>query len=628
MTVFHLPDLGEGLPDAEIVKWLVKEGDAVELDQPIAEMSTAKAVVELPSPYNGTIVKLHGGEGDVIDTGAALITFAVDGEKTPVMEEKTAREPESAPEPAAEETSQTPAGDTQIFKLPDLGEGLPDAEIVKWLVREGDQVAADDPMVEMSTAKAVVEVPSPFSGTVLKLYGAAGDVIDTGAPLIEFSASGAAAAKPKTKTEPIKEKSGDSGTVVGAVQVGNEIVSESQVGADGVRAGAAVRALAKRLKIDLSRISGSGADKEVTLKDVRAFADQGNAPAAPVRKPAGTAIIGPAARTLAEALGIDPAAIAGNGPKGCVTKEDILSAARDQLANGAASPAVPSVLISDAKDIKAAPKVRAAAREKGVDLRTVKPSGHAGNVTLEDIERAFAAGPARTATASSIPSAPYRRPERSRDVSGQPEKVRGSRRIMAQAMTKSNTEVTNTSIFDEVNIGHWPKGTDITARIIRAIVAACYKEPALNAWFDGEKGEITYHRTVNLGVAVDSPKGLYVPVIHDADRKSMADGRAELNRLRTAIADQSIKPAEMAGATVTLSNFGMIAGRYATPIVSPPEVAIVGIGGLFHKLVMTERGIENSRHMPVSVTFDHRACTGGEAARFLGAILEDLALES
>ena len=197
---------------------------------------------------------------------------------------------------------------------------------------------------------------------------------------------------------------------------------------------------------------------------------------------------------------------------------------------------------------------------------------------------------------------------------------------MAEAMAKAGAEVCLTSIIDEISIARWPEATDITVRLMRSVVAAAFAEPALNAWFDGGKLEKTLHPHVHLGVAVDSPKGLFVPVLKNADALDGQALRAELNRLRKAIAESRIKLAELTGATLTLSNFGMIAGRFATPIVSPPEVAIVGIGGVFEKLVMTEKGIENQRFIPVSVTFDHRACTGGEAARFLRACLNDLAL--
>ena len=340
--------------------------------------------------------------------------------------------------------------------------------------------------------------------------------------------------------------------------------------------------------------------------------------------------IGPAARSLAEGLGLDMATIISTGPKNSITKQDVITTAKARMVSevtAARTSAVP-VPISGGKGIKAAPKVRALARDQGVDISRLAGSGPEGSITIADVNASLKADFSVAATASSPPGAPYQLPARAYDVSGQPEKLVGPRRVMAQLMAKASTEVCKTSIFDEVDIDAWTSGNDITIRLMRSIIAATRVEPAVNAWFDGEKGEKTTHRHVNLGIAVDSPKGLFVPVIKNADDLSGPELRAELNRLRNAISDGKIKASEMSGGTITMSNFGMIAGRFATPIVSPPEIAIIGIGGLFEKLVMSDKGIENHRLIPISVTFDHRACTGGEVARFLAAIIADLALAS
>lgn len=612
MTDFKLPDLGEGLPDAEIVQWLVKEGDTVTEGDSMVEMSTAKAVVEIPAPFSGKIIKFHGGPGDVIDTGAVLVSFLLEGEEAPKAEpEKIAEPEEKPPEPSAE--PETASGAGEVFKLPDLGEGLPDAEIVSWAISEGDQITEGDNMVEMSTAKAVVEVPSPFTGTVVKLFGGPGDVILTGAPLIEINiGSKASAKKPEPDLKPVKEAKGDSGTVVGAVVIGDKVTSETKTDAAGIKASAAVRAQARKLKVDLAAIQGTGPGGAISLSDVKK-APQGGAPVAVKATISGDVSISPAAKTTAKALAIDIALVAPEAGAKMVTKGDVLRAAKDNLGGGT-SPVAPS------KDVQAAPKIRAFAAARGIDLATIKPSGHVGNITMADVEAA--SGGAAPVEALG----PYTRPERAFEVSGEPQKLVGPRRVMAQAMARANSEVCNTSIFDEVSLSRWAGKQDITVRIMRSIIAASFAEPALNALFDGEKLEKTIPKGVNLGIAVDSPKGLFVPVIKDADQMDGAGLRAELNRLRGAIDEGTIKSAEMSGATITMSNFGMIAGRYATPIVSPPQVAIVGIGGLFEKLVLSTKGVENQRFMPISLTFDHRASTGGEAARFLAGILNDLAL--
>jgi pyruvate dehydrogenase E2 component (dihydrolipoamide acetyltransferase) len=624
MTDFKLPDLGEGLPDAEIVQWLVAEGETIEEGQAMVEMSTAKAVVEVPAPYTGKVIKLYGGPGDVIDTGSVLVSFALEGEEVSPDSGQQA-EPANAEEPELGE----------VFLLPDLGEGLPDAEIVQWLIAEGEAIEEGQAMVEMSTAKAVVEVPSPFSGTVSRLFGQAGDVIDTGKPLIAIATDAAPKPKAAAKSEVSqKDESPDqAASVVGEMVVGNEIKTEAPIGADGLKAGAAVRALARKKKVDLKSLKGSGADSEITLADVRA-AKEGEATAgleaAEVnRKATGAAgseaPIGPAARSLADSLGIDPAGIPPTGPRGTVCKQDVLEAARSQMSGRAqALQSSGDSSLAAGKGIKAAPKVRAYARDLGLDIRAAGASGPAGNVTTADVDAALKA--ANEALLGDFQAGEYRRPERSYEVSGQPERLSGPLRVMSQTMTKANSEVCHASLFDQADIAGWPEGSDITGRIMRSVIAAAMVEPAINAWFDGETLEKTTHKEMHLGVAVDSPRGLFVPVVKNADALSPKELRAELNRLRAAITEGKIKPAEMSGGTLTLSNFGMIAGRFATPIIVPPEVAIIGIGGLFSRLVLAGEYVEEHRHMPLSLTFDHRAATGGDAARFMAAMIADLSL--
>ncbi|NVK87408.1 MAG: 2-oxo acid dehydrogenase subunit E2 [Gammaproteobacteria bacterium] len=575
MKIFNLPDLGEGLPDAEVVRWLVKEGDTVTVDQPMVEMETAKAVVEVPSPYSGTITKLNGQPGDVIPVGAALVEFDGDGSTS------AASPAASAAAPAAAETAAKPApsantgGASEVFKLPDLGEGLPDAEVVRWLVSEGDTVSVDQPMVEMETAKAVVEVPSPVAGKIAKLHGQAGDVIQVGAALVTFGTGAAPAATESAASEPAAEEnaSADAGTVVGAVEVGNTIVAES--------ANSVVRALARKLKVDLAQVSGTGKDGAITQADVKAAAKSGSA---------GTTV------------------------------------------SAQAAPANAGTDTSNPLAYKASPAVRALARRLGVDLGQCQATGRKGSISRSDVEQAANGQPAVAkpvaaaapkATPSSSSASGSRLPSVS--ITREPQAVRGVRRAMAQGMAHSHATVVPTTLVEDVNISSWPKGTDSLARYIRALCYASRIEPALNAWFDGENMERLLHPNVNVGIAVDTPDGLYVPVVHNADQMSMAESRAQVQVLRDKIANKGIKPNDLADATITLSNFGSIAGRYGTPVVSPPQVAILGTGRFRNELQLTDKGIVNQKMLPLSLTFDHRACTGGEAARFLAAIMEDLA---
>jgi pyruvate dehydrogenase E2 component (dihydrolipoamide acetyltransferase) len=343
MKVFNLPDLGEGLPDAEIVRWLVKEGDSVELDQPMVEMETAKAVVEVPSPFSGKITQLCGQPGDVIEVGHVLVEFDGVAREVPVeapleMTQEQAQEEsnihaESLQAKGSQEVEQT----KDTFNLPDLGEGLPDAEIVRWLVEEGDSVKLDQPMVEMETAKAVVEVPSPMTAIIAKLHGKAGDVIEVGNPLVSFgevsSIKGSASAEklPQEKdTQPSKSDS-DAATVVGAVQVGNHVVTES--------ADAVVKALARKLKVDLTQVIGSGKNGQITQADVKQakldgkvivkmsaqekLAQQQFSSDAVADKNPLSYKASPAVRAHARRLGVSLSACIATGKKQTITKADV-----------------------------------------------------------------------------------------------------------------------------------------------------------------------------------------------------------------------------------------------------------------------------------------------------------------
>lgn len=377
----------------------------------------------------------------------------------------------------------------RYFYLPDLGEGLPDAEIVKWYVKEGQEIAADEPLVAMETAKAVVDVPSPVAGIVLKLYGKEGDVIETGGKLVEY------------KSDSVDENSKDTGTVAGTIEIGNEVVDDDIIvtkrAVGGPKAIPAVRALANKLKIDLNLVTPTGPNNTITKKDVETAAGSG-------------------------------------------------------------------VKVSDASNISA-------------------------NKNLEE----FVA-------------------------------IKGSRRSMAREMTRANSEVCLVTIVDDACLYKWDNNQDITARIILAMVAACKQEPALNAWYDNGAPSRRVFDSINLGMAVDTEDGLFVPVIKDAQKIDAKDLRGVINTMKQEVSSRSIAPDKLKDATITLSNFGRFIGRYASPIVVPPQVAILGVGELKQEAVVIDGEIKVSRVLPLSLSFDHRACTGGEASRFLGVVRTEL----
>ena len=477
---------------------------------------------------------------------------------------------------------------SKTFHLPDLGEGLPDATIVEWFVKVGDSIGLDEPLVSMETAKAVVEVPSPVSGKVLQLAGEAGAVIVTGAMLAVFepdparpqraeghdtghshggggghAAAAAAVVQPVAATPAATSASSDAGgerddagTVVGAMQSSNAVHNEQAVSVGGVKAMPAVRALAKKLGVDLVRVRASGADGTVSLADVKQAAAD---PAALLPSPSGR----------------------GAGGEGAGAS----TATGSRTASAVPSP---QPLSHQERGSERTPMSAA-----GKPMRT-RPPGAA-------------------AAADAV-------------ASGQPEQLKGVRRNMARVMADAHAKVVPTTLVDDADLHAWIGKQDITARLIRAIVTACRTVPALNAWFDGEALAVTRHPQVDVGIAVDTDDGLFVPALRNADMLDARGVREGINRLRAQVEDRSIPGSELSGYTISLSNFGMFAGRYATPVVVPPCVAIVAAGRGRHQITPVIGGFESHKVIPLSLTFDHRAATGGEAARFLKAMLDDLAL--
>jgi len=387
-----------------------------------------------------------------------------------------------------------------IFKLPDLGEGLPDAEIHEWHVKEGDEVKTDQRLVSMETAKAVVEVPSPFCGTIKKLYGKPGDVIDVDQPLVEFVVEDHSADTQSSSNETPAKHVG--ATVAGNIEIGDTVLQEN---ASGI----------------VTQQSQTGPQ------------------------------LLPALRLLAGKIGLSLNQITATGINGEITLDDFATAIKSQLGQSNASSSI-----------------------------TVPPGNY--------------------------------------------KPLKGVRKSMAHAMSASHASVVAVTIVDDANISKWVAGTDITCRVIRAICRACQQEPAMNAWFDGNKLAVDVKDTVALGLAMDSDDGLFVPVIKNADTRDTQSIREDIERFKAQVTDRSVPQDDLKGATITLSNFGTFAGRYASPIVVPPQVTIVGSGRLRQQVVLVDGQPENHRMMPICVTFDHRAATGGEASRFLKAIIDDL----
>jgi len=206
-----------------------------------------------------------------------------------------------------------------------------------------------------------------------------------------------------------------------------------------------------------------------------------------------------------------------------------------------------------------------------------------------------------------------------------PEPLHGVRRVMAQKMARSHGEVAPATICDEADVDGWPTGTDVTVRLVRAIVVGCRAEPALNAWYDSSAASRRVLGKIDLGIAVDTEDGLFVPVLRDVGERDEGDLRNGLEAMKKDIVARDLPPEKLRGATLTLSNFGVFgAGRFAALVVLPPQVAIIGAGRIAPRVAGIEGKPAVRRMLPLSLTFDHRVVSGGEAARFLAAVIEDL----
>lgn len=258
--------------------------------------------------------------------------------------------------------------------------------------------------------------------------------------------------------------------------------------------------------------------------------------------------------------------------------------------------------------IKATPAIRMLAKQLGVDLARLTVAGE--HITAEDVKHA-------AKSESTV--------EPQSKLSGDVTKLSGVRRAMALSMTKAHREIAAATIMDDADLHAWVDGQDITLRFLRAMTAACQEVPMLNNYYDGQRMGYQENKHINIGIAVDTPHGLYVPVLKDVANRSDKSLREDIDRFKKQAQDRSILQTDLQDATILMSNVGAIAGNYAAPLVTPPMVAIVAFGRIKNSVVADSQGnIAVHRTISLSITFDHRPVTGGDAARFLKTLILEL----
>ncbi|KIC60686.1 pyruvate dehydrogenase [Brevundimonas nasdae] len=532
--VFKLPDVGEGTAEAELVGWHVKVGDTVAEDQIVADVMTDKATVEITAPVSGKVVVLHGEPGAMVPVRGSLVEFEVEGAgnaddaPTPVAPAKPDPAPVVAETPKVETPTapavEAPTSGNYVFKLPDVGEGTAEAELVGWHVKVGDAVEEDQILADVMTDKATVEITSPVAGTVVALYGEAGKSVPVGGPLVAFDVEGR----------------GNVSTPVAAPT--------------------------------------------------------------PAPKPTENATAASAALSTSPRA---PSATAPSKPVPALT--------------GRAPGERPS----------ASPAVRNRARELGVDLTFVPGSGPAGRITHEDLDGFIARGGSQPASAPSGGGSTYAKAQGTTEV-----KIIGLRRKIAEKMAESVRRIPHITYVEEIDMTaveelrahlNATKSKDqpklnVLPFIARAIVVALRDQPQINATYDDEAGVLTQHAPVHLGIAAQTPNGLMVPVVRHAEARDPYDTALEIARVSGAAKDGSAKREELSGSTITITSLGTLGGVVHTPIINHPEVAIVGPNKIAERVVVKDGQMVVRKMMNLSSSFDHRIVDGHDAAVFVQRI--------
>jgi 2-oxoglutarate dehydrogenase E2 component (dihydrolipoamide succinyltransferase) len=596
----QMPALGESVTEGTVTRWLKQEGDTVELDEPLVEVSTDKVDTEIPSPAAGVLTKIIAQEDDTVEVGGELAVIGDAGEEPqgrpesaapsqpepepqpetrPEPEAEAQPEPEPEPQPAAraQQPSDGGSGEAKPVLMPELGESVAEGTVTRWLKKVGDSVQVDEPLVEVSTDKVDTEIPSPVAGVLVSITAEEDATVPVGGELARIGSNleasdAAAPSAPKPPPTPKPE-----GQPVSRPQPAPEPAAKP--------APAPEPTLEPALKAEPAQAppetDGSGTD--------------------------GTPYVTPLVRKLAAENNIDLAEVTGTGVGGRIRKQDVLVAAQKK---------------EEARRAPAAAEAPAAA-----------PTADAGKAAPSAPSVARAPAPALAHLRGTTQKA-----SRIRQITAA--KTRES--LLATAQLTQTHEVDMTKIVglrararaafaerEGVNLTFLPF-------IARAVIDALKIHPNINASYNEETKEITYYDAEHLGFAVDTEQGLLSPVIHNAGDLSLAGLARAIVDIAARARSGNLKPDELSGGTFTITNIGSQGALFDTPILVPPQAAMLGAGAIVKRprVVVDEGGNESIGVRSVCylpLTYDHRLIDGADAGRFLTTIkhrLEEGAFEA
>ncbi len=687
MTEFKLPELGENIDQGDLVRLMISPGTSITEGQPVMELETDKAVVEVPSSLTGTVKEIRVKEGEKVKVGQVIFTVENGaGGKAKTSETKipTEKLQPVPPQPVAQPKTQSPptkpsasaapapsgAGE---FRLPELGENIDQGDLVRLMISPGTKVSEGQPVMELETDKAVVEVPSSITGTVKEILVNEGEKVKVGQVIftVENGAGGKAktseagipaerlqpappqpVAQPNTQSLPTKPSASSAPAPSGVGEFRLPELGENIDQGDLVRLmispgtkvseGQPVMELETEKAVVEVPSSVSGVVKEVRVKEGEKvkvgqviFTLEGGA--TPQPEGAKHAPVEHADGQHEARLSFQ-AAIRAEGK----TEEEALPP--DQPRSAAPTFAMPEQLDKVAgtehrEPVPAAPHVRRLARELGVDIHDVKGSGPGGRINEDDVKAYSKALLTAAAAAAGAPATHLEEPALPDFARwGKIERVpiRGVRRKTAEHLRMAWNTVPHVTQQDKADITELeqlrarfaPKAEEaggkmtVTAIALKVCASALKVFPQFNATIDMAKEEIIYKQYINIGVAVDTDRGLLVPVIHEVDKKNIVELAAELTQLSKKARDKKLTAAEMEGGTFTITNLGGIGGTGFSPIVNHPEVAILGLSRSSMEPVWLSGKFEARRVLPLSLSYDHRLIDGADAARFLRWIAE------
>ena len=632
----EMPELGESVTEGTITRWLKKVGDTVAADEPLLEVSTDKVDTEIPSPAAGVLLRILADEDETVDVGAVIAELGEEGEEAAAEEPKEEPKAEVKEEPKQDDAANA-SGDATDVEMPELGESVTEGTITRWLKKVGDTVAVDEPLLEVSTDKVDTEVPSPVAGTIVEILAEEDDTVDVGAVIVRI---GDGNAKPAAKEEPKAEEPKEEPKQDDAANASGDAtdVEMPELG-ESVTEGTITRWLKKvgdTVAVDepLLEVSTDKVDTEVpspvagTIVEILAEEDD-------------TVDVGAVIVRIGDG-NAKPAAK--EEPKAEEPKEEPRAEAAEAKEEPKAS-SEPKV--NDGDDVPyVTPLVRKLADKHGVDLRTVKGTGVGGRIRKQDVLAAAKgegeSAPAEAKKSGSAISTKSVDPEKAK-LRGTTQRVNRIRELTAKKTLESlhgAAQLTQLHEVDMTKVAELRKankqafkdkhGVNLTYLpfFAKAMVEALVSHPNVNASYNAETKEMTYHDQVNLGIAVDTPAGLLSPVIHNAQDMTLVELAKAIVDIADRARNNKLKPSDLSGGTFTITNIGSEGALSDTPILVPPQAAMVGTGAITKRpVVVTEEGTDaiGIRQMVfLPMTYDHQIVDGADAGRFMTTVRDRL----